>query len=58
MTDSYNRDEVVAFWRSTGLENKHKRREIEKLAQLTGAHVDHISSFVQADQISGSTFRF
>lgn len=42
MTDSYNRDEVVAFWRSTGLENKHKRREIEKLAQLTGAHVDHI----------------
>lgn len=42
MTSTYNRDEVVAFWRSTGLENKRKRREIEKLAQLTGSHVDHI----------------
>lgn len=42
MTDSYNRDEVIAFWRSTGLEDKRKRREIEKLAQLTGSHTDHI----------------
>ena len=41
-TSTYNREEVVAFWRSTGLENKQKRRDIEKLAQLTGAHVDHI----------------
>ena len=49
---------MVAFWRLTGLENKHKRREIEKLAQLTGFHIDHIKPLVQADQISGSTFRF
>ena len=39
---TYNREEVVAFWKGTNLENKHKRREIERLAKLTGSHVDHI----------------
>ena len=39
---TYNRDEVIKFWQSTGLDDKAKRKQIERLAQLTGSDVDHI----------------
>ena len=39
---TYDREQVIKFWKETGLDDRRKRKQIEELCRITGNDLDHI----------------